>query len=100
MFHMIEDNKAYLTGAFDDVMKKYWCLIQDSVNEKKITIKKYLMKEVSEKDFFLYSLPIVLDHSGSMILTIGYGEKQLIADNRTEEGRALNRRTEFKVIKK
>ena len=38
--------------------------------------------------------------SADRIQTIGYGEKQPIADNKNEEGRALNRRTEFKVIKK
>jgi outer membrane protein OmpA-like peptidoglycan-associated protein len=28
----------------------------------------------------------------------GFGETQPVADNKTEEGKALNRRTEMKVI--
>jgi outer membrane protein OmpA-like peptidoglycan-associated protein len=28
----------------------------------------------------------------------GYGDSQPVADNNKEEGRAMNRRTEFKVI--
>jgi outer membrane protein OmpA-like peptidoglycan-associated protein len=28
----------------------------------------------------------------------GYGETRAVADNETEEGRALNRRTELKIV--
>jgi outer membrane protein OmpA-like peptidoglycan-associated protein len=34
------------------------------------------------------------------ITSKGYGNTQPLADNTSEEGRALNRRTEFKVIAK
>jgi outer membrane protein OmpA-like peptidoglycan-associated protein len=65
-FHLIEGNSIYLTGAFSDIMKKYWCVVEDSINGKIRQINNYTMREISEKDFFPYSLAIVLDHSGSM----------------------------------
>ena len=34
----------------------------------------------------------------SRMKAAGYGEEQAVADNDTEEGRALNRRTELKII--
>ena len=36
--------------------------------------------------------------SVSRLSSIGYGETEPVADNKTEDGRALNRRTEMKVI--
>lgn len=65
-FHLIADNDTYLAAAFSDIMKKYWCLVEDSVNGKKRQLKNFTMKEITEKDYFPYSLAIVLDHSGSM----------------------------------
>ena len=36
--------------------------------------------------------------SGSRIETIGLGSSQPLADNKTEDGRQRNRRTEMKII--
>ena len=65
-FHLIEGNSVFLTGAFSNIMKKYWCVVEDYVNGKIRQVTNYSMKEITEKDFFPYSLAIVLDHSGSM----------------------------------
>ena len=35
-----------------------------------------------------------------LIIAIGYGDTQAIADNSTEEGRQQNRRTEIKIVKR
>jgi outer membrane protein OmpA-like peptidoglycan-associated protein len=38
--------------------------------------------------------------ASSRLETLGYGDSRPIADNSTEEGRRLNRRTEFVVLQK
>lgn len=47
------------------------------------SVKSYLLKQGIEE---------------YRIVTKGYGESQPVADNRTEQGRQLNRRTEFTII--
>jgi OOP family OmpA-OmpF porin len=36
--------------------------------------------------------------SSSRLISIGYGESRPIGDNSSSSGRAMNRRTEFKLI--
>jgi outer membrane protein OmpA-like peptidoglycan-associated protein len=55
------------------------------ISEKRAeSVKKYLMDK--------------FNISGNRMVVKGYGSKKPIADNSTKEGRAKNRRVEFKVI--
>jgi outer membrane protein OmpA-like peptidoglycan-associated protein len=50
-----------------------------------------------------YSVKNLLEEFGvesERITAKGYGPTLAVADNTTEAGRALNRRTEFKIVKK
>ena len=50
-----------------------------------------------------FSVKAVLEEfgvDGKRILAKGYGPNRPIADNKTEEGRAKNRRTEFQILEK
>lgn len=81
--YLTENKKVTLMrieGHTDNVGKP-----QDNLElsgQRALTIKKFLIKEgVDEK----------------RIIAIGFGETKPIADNATDEGRAQNRRTEFKI---
>src|SRR5690606_19223981 len=50
--------------------------------ERSLTIKRWLVEQGIDKD---------------RLIAVGFGEKKPIADNKTEEGRAQNRRTEFRI---
>ena len=53
--------------------------------KRAMSAKKYIQDK--------YNIP------GDRMITKGYGSSKPIADNNTKEGRAKNRRVEFKVIK-
>lgn len=53
--------------------------------ERAVAVRKYLMQS---------------GISGDRLESIGYGDSRPIADNATEEGRRLNRRTEFVILQK
>jgi outer membrane protein OmpA-like peptidoglycan-associated protein len=54
-------------------------------HERAIAVKQYLMQS---------------GIAGDRLESIGYGDSRPIADNSTEEGRRLNRRTEFVILQK
>jgi outer membrane protein OmpA-like peptidoglycan-associated protein/Tol biopolymer transport system component len=67
----------------------------DNVGTPQYNIDLSTKRANSVKDY-LVSKGIAQDR----LTAIGYGQTMPIADNTTEEGRAKNRRTEFKIIKK
>jgi outer membrane protein OmpA-like peptidoglycan-associated protein len=58
----------------------------------------YVLSEKRAKSVVEYL--IAQGINGKRLKYIGYGEQMPIADNSTDEGRQLNRRVEFKIIKK
>lgn len=72
--------KLRVEGHTDNVGKP-----EDNIKlsgERALTIKRWLVEKGIAKD---------------RIIAVGFGESKPIADNKTEEGKAQNRRTEFKI---
>ena len=65
-FHLVEDNKYYLSGANQNQFKKYWCLVADSTGNREKVIANYKIKELTEEEQKPVSIALVADHSGSM----------------------------------
>lgn len=62
--------------------------------------KTYNQKLSENRSKSVFDYLVMQGIAASRLSYKGYGDTQPIADNTTEEGRALNRRTEFKVISK
>ena len=77
-----QDLKVEIQGYTDNVGKP--AFNQKLSLERANAVKQYLVKN---------------GIAGSRLTTVGLGEKDPIGNNSTEEGRAQNRRIEFKVIK-
>jgi len=66
----------------------------DSGGSEKANLKISEKRALSAKKYLQDKFNI----SGDRMITKGYGSSKPIADNNTSEGRAKNRRVEFKVI--
>ena len=75
------DIRIEISGHTDSIGTKQYNL--DLSQRRANSVKKYLTSQ---------------GISSSRLITRGYGESRPMADNGTPEGRALNRRVEFKVI--
>lgn|GEM_PF-1546332 len=68
----------------------------DSIGSDKYNNKLSLSRAKAVKDYLVSNFEIIPQN----LSAIGYGESMPIADNGTTEGRALNRRVEFKIIER
>ena len=62
--------------------------------------EKYNEKLSQERAQTVYNYLVDEGIDPSRMITVGYGENKPIADNSTEQGRAFNRRIEFRVLNK
>jgi len=76
------DIKVEVGGHTDAVGSE---IAKQKISEKRAeSAKKYIMDK--------------FNISGNRLMVKGYGSQKPIADNKTKEGRAKNRRVEFRVI--
>lgn len=66
--HILDTDGTYYSGGAGKSAKKkgLFCGISDTVNGQKKEIKKYTVREVTEKDKEPVALAVVMDNSGSM----------------------------------
>lgn len=87
LFHAVQvllsnpDMKVEIQGHTDNIGSEKF---NQTLSEKRAqTVKNYL---------------VARGVGASRLVTVGYGESKPIADNKTAQGRAMNRRIEFKVL--
>ena len=100
-----EFNKAEITPSAHPVLDAGAIVLKDCPSFK-VEIKAYADNVGSDKDNLALSrlranavrlYMIAIGIAPSRLVSEGYGEKDPVADNATEEGRALNRRVEFNL---
>lgn len=64
--HIVDSTGTYFQGASQGAFKNMWCRITETVGDTKRDVKKFTVREVSERDHEPIAVALVTDHSGSM----------------------------------
>ncbi len=99
-FDLLNDSKAELNKLAELLRANPSMKIELGGHTDNVGNKTYNQKLSENRAKAVFDYLVSQGISASRLSYKGYGDTQPIADNSTEEGRALNRRTEFKVTSK
>jgi outer membrane protein OmpA-like peptidoglycan-associated protein len=97
---LTETSKKVVEGFFDFLHDNPNVIIEIQGHTDNIGADDYNMQLSKNRARTVYNLLLKLGIPARQMKYKGYGETMPIADNQTEEGRALNRRTVFLIISK
>lgn len=101
--------KAVVRDASKEVLEEVAWIIKDHAEIKMVEIQghtdsrgnpKFNLKLSQKRAQAVRDYLISLGVEATRLKAVGYGKEKPIASNRTREGRAANRRVEFKILKK
>lgn len=64
--HLVDSTGTYYYGASQGAFRSLWCSIVEQVGSERSDVKKYTLKEVTERDREPTAVALVMDNSGSM----------------------------------
>lgn len=99
-FDLLADSKVELTKLVALLTANPGMKIEISGHTDNMGSKSHNQKLSENRAKAVYDYLITKNINANRMTYKGYGDSLPIADNATEEGRSLNRRTEFKVIAK
>ena len=97
---LTESSIKVIEGLYDFIKDNSTMVIEIQGHTDNVGAEDYNMRLSQARAKAVYDVLIDMGISAKQIKYKGYGETKPISENRTEVGRALNRRTVFLILKK